>query len=186
MPFVTWALLGCGGVHRGAVGDGGAAHHADLASVELPDLFTPDFASPSGPDLALNGQCLPGEYLGQFQGSVLAGGFIPIQTSGTVDLTLDTTGGEFFAIMNGQLSGDASGNPYSADLVGTLDCSALKLEMGQVQNGKVTVSGLVFHFVGPLTADYDPQTVSFVNGTWNIKEPTGPGTGSGTWQATHK
>jgi hypothetical protein len=94
-------------------------------------------------------------------------------------------GGEFFTIANGKLMGSASGYPYSADLIGTLDCSTLKLEGGMLQNGMVNVLG-VHKFEGPLTADYDDQKVAFVNGTWNVKEIGGfMGAGSGTWNAAH-
>jgi hypothetical protein len=89
--------------------------------------------------------------------------------------------------MNGHLMGLAQGQyPYTADLLGTLDCNTLKLEMGQIQNGKVTVTTLTFPFAGPIAADYDPISTSFINGTWNVKQTNGPSTGMGTWSAAHK
>jgi hypothetical protein len=142
--------------------------------------------APPAPDLTPVGQCLAGLYGGTYDGTVLFVGVLPIPTQGTVELTLAQQQGEFAQIQNGQISGDASGNPYSADVVGTLDCTTNRLEMGFLKNGKVTVSGVTYLFEGPFLADYDPQTATFVNGTWNVKQIGGNSTGMGTWTATHR
>jgi hypothetical protein len=150
-----------------------------------------DLAPPSG-DLLPPPVCLAGQYLGTYEVKVLLAGLAPIDTKGSVDLTLtQSQAGEFLLeIRDGHLMGKASGNDYSADLVGTLNCTTLKLENGTLKNGKVTVSGLAYGFEGPLTADYDPKTVALVNGTWNVIQTSGPmilapSKGNGTWTATH-
>ena len=155
-----------------------------------PDLGRP--ADLLGPDLAGPVMmCLSGQYLGTYTGTVTLGGILPLKTSGTVDLTLGTTSdGEFFQITNGKLVGKASGNAYTADVEGKLNCSTLKLEMGFLQNGSVTVTGLTYGFEGPMLADYDPLTATFVNATWSITQTSGPmigasDTGMGTWTAHH-
>ena len=151
----------------------------------------PDLASSGGNDdltaIPPSGSCVAGEYVGTYAGTILVGGLVSAKTKGTVDLTLGQQQGEFSPISNGMLMGDASGNPYKAELDGSLDCTNLKLSMGMLKNGTVVYLGVTHDFSGPLTADYDPKTVSFVNGTWMITETgTGKSTGSGTWTATLK
>jgi hypothetical protein len=136
--------------------------------------------------------CLAGHYVGTYAGQIKIAGLVPLATTGTVDLTLNqNTSGEFlFDISNGKLMGSGSGNPYSADLEGTLNCATLKLENGFLRHGTVTVSGQTYGFEGPLLADYDPKTATFINGTWNVTQTSGPqifmpDTGMGTWTAMH-
>ena len=181
--FLTAVLtVGCGSSH--GIHDSGV-RAPDFSDLRDGSTDTGDLAF-AEPDLPPSSQCLGGHYVGTFDGQILLGNVFPLKTHGTVDLTLMQSGGEFFAIMNGHLMGDASGNPYSSDLVGMLDCAALKLTGGMIKNGQVTVNGLKYMFEGPLAADYDPQTVSFVHGTWNIKQiPTPSSSGMGTWKATH-
>ncbi len=170
-------VSGCGAPVRQGVGGGGGdlAHLTDGGVADLSQV---------GPDQAMvYNVCLGGHYGGTYDGTVEIAGLIPASTSGTVDLTLGMQNGEFFDITNGTLMGMASGNPYSADLIGTLDCGQLKLVNGMLMNGKVTISGIDYLFTGPMTADYDPMAVAFVNGTWNIKQTSGPSTGMGTWTA---
>ena len=187
MRYVAWAVVlvasGCG-VAREA-GNGGGGGPADLA-MHADKGTANDFALAPPPDLPQSGQCLPGDYVGTYDGQILIGNIVPAKTSGTVNLTLQASGGEFFTIMNGHLMGMASKHPYSADLVGTLDCSKLKLVNGLLKNGQVTISGITYMFEGPLTADYDPLTVSFINGVWDIKQvPMPSSSGKGTWTAKH-
>jgi hypothetical protein len=175
---------GCGrSVRGGDLGSAGGAH--DLALMMQPPVE--DLAYTPPPDQPPPvGACLGGHYVGTFKGQILLANLFPIDTHGTVDLTLMQTGGEFFEIMNGHLMGMASKNPYMSDLQGTLNCTTLKLENGLIKNGSVTVTGITYMFEGPLAADYDPKTTSFVNGTWNIKQiPMPSSSGMGTWTAQH-
>lgn len=184
LAMAAIVATGCGSGPKAS--DGGDGHMPDFSHVSDLGQEPGDMAFAPGADLPPSGQCLGGHYVGTYEGMILIGGLVPVKTHGTVDLTLSQSGGEFFQIMDGHLMGMASKNPYSSDLVGMLNCATLKLEGGMLKNGKVTISGITYMFEGPLTADYDPKTVSFVNGAWNIKQvPTPSSTGSGTWTATH-
>jgi hypothetical protein len=86
--------------------------------------------------------------------------------------------------------GDAGlgGFPYSCTMSGTLDCQNKKLDEGWIQctycvgpladggmacsllNGVGGTTGVGGHFAGPLTANYDYGTLSFVMGSWNGAE----------------
>jgi hypothetical protein len=146
---------------------------------------------------------------------------------------------DLFSLQNGTITGVADelgdsgvgGFPYFCTMTGTLDCPEKKLVNGWIQctycvgpladgglacsllNGVAGTTGVGGHFAGPLTANYDYSTLSFVMGTWNGAEALagndggspgpeggpisnylsdsglylGPGDfgGSGTWNATH-
>jgi hypothetical protein len=178
--------------------------------------------------------CKGGHYSGSFAGkytsyltSLFGLGGIPLDVTGNLDLDLDEqttmTSGELeqttYNIANGTISGFADKLfPYHCDMVGTLDCNTKQLVNGGLRNcwyclglfdspdgGNCLIYG---HFDGPLTADYDGNTFSFVNGTWNGSEEAalddagtlpegggvndageyvGPGNygGAGTWTATY-
>ncbi len=143
------------------------------------------------------------------------------------------SGGTVTGVANQTMIGEAGigGYPYFCFMTGTLDCKAKKLVGGWIQcvycvagviaDGGMgcdpTVAGLgtgvTGKFAGPVTANYDTGTFSFVNGTWNGAEALagnngkmpgpdgGPVTdylaldggygfgsygGSGTWGATHQ
>jgi len=134
------------------------------------------------------GKCKAGHYQGDFAGIYAPAITVfpaPIPVTGNVDLTLaESANGEFFDISGGKVSGLADGFvPYSADVVGKLDCKARKLVGASLKNGKYVVGVFEYLFEGPLTADYDTLTYAFVNGTWNVKEPNPAYGGSGTWNA---
>jgi hypothetical protein len=162
---------------------------------------------------------------------------IPITFTANIDLLLDESvqGGEIptYNIANGTLSGLATlpdnvapglSSQLRCDIVGTLDCDQKKLVGGGLRNctycflGAIAgggtfydggpCTGLQGSFEGPLEADYDGASFSFVNGTWTAIENVpfqdsgtvppeagtsgdsgvafGPGNygGSGTWGAT--
>lgn len=148
----------------------------------------------------------------------------------------------FFKLSGGTVTGVAtsakidpldptmSGYPYFCTMTGTLDCKAKKLIGGWIQctycvtalaDGGTACTqaiaglggGIGGQFAGPVTAAYDTNTLSFVNGTWNGAEAlagnngTSPGPnggpissylaldggygignygGSGTWNAMHQ
>jgi hypothetical protein len=132
------------------------------------------------------GKCQAGNYKGDFVGiysPVIAVFPAPIPVTGNVELTLsESPDGEFFEISGGKVSGLANGLfPYSADVVGTLDCKGRKLINAALKNGKYTVGVTDYPFEGPITADYDTLTYAFVNGTWDVKEPNPIYGGKGTW-----
>ena len=141
--------------------------------------------------------------------------------------------GTITGVADGSTVGDATvgGFPYYCTMTGTLDCPNKKLVDGWIQctycvgpladggtscslfNGVGGTTGVGGHFAGPLTANYDYGSFSFVMGSWNGaealagnngKQPTpdggpisdylsdsglylGPGDfgGSGTWNATY-
>lgn len=194
---------------------GGASEAGDL----LPPLSDGGLLIHSDGSSAA-GACKAGHYTGMFSGtysSFLTFVGVPIPVVGNVDLTLQqavTNVGEFpmYTISNGKVSGTADGivAQYQCDIVGTLDCAAKKLVNGGLRNCIYCVGaffddagsclGVAGMFEGPLTADYDSSTLSFVNGTWNGSEQVtdsgamvsdsgylGPGNygGSGTWSAQY-
>ena len=106
---------------------------------------------------------------------------------------------EVYTLQNGTITGVADGVqedggeiaggfPYFCTMSGTLDCSTKKLDDGWIQctycvgpladggmactllNGVLGTTGVGGHFAGPLTADYDIPTFSFVHGVWNGAE----------------
>lgn len=144
------------------------------------------------------------------------------------------TNGVITGVADGTMMGDAEvgGYPYFCTMTGTLDCKAKKLVGGWIQctycvgpladggmacsllNGVGGTTGVGGHFAGPLTANYDYNTLAFVMGTWNGAEAlagndggspgpdggppsdylsdsglyVGPNNygGSGTWNAAHQ
>jgi hypothetical protein len=162
---------------------------------------------------------------------------IPIAFTAGIDLFLDESvqGGEIptYNIANGTLSGLATlpngvapglSSQLRCDIVGTLDCNQKKLVGGGLRNctycflGAISDGGTFYDggpctgiqgsFQGPLDADYDGTSFSFINGTWSATDDVpfeasgmeppeagtsgdsgvafGPGNygGSGTWGAT--
>lgn len=146
----------------------------------------------------------------------------------------------FYTVQGGTVTGVADSNmlldasfggyPYFCGLTGTLDCAMRKLLggwiqctycVGQLADGGMMCApwiaglggGIGGQFAGPVTANYDTGTQSFVDGTWNGSEAlagndggsAGPDGGSidgylaldggygignyggsGTWNATHQ
>ena len=134
------------------------------------------------------GTCKAGHYQGDFVGLFASSMTVfpaPIPVGGNVDLTLkESANGEFFEIEGGKVSGVADLLfPYEADIVGRLNCTTRKLENAALKNGHYLVGVFLLPFEGPLTADYDTLTLSFVNGTWDVKEPNPTYGGFGTWNA---
>ena len=134
------------------------------------------------------GTCRAGHYQGDFVGLFASSMTVfpaPIPVAGNVDLTLaESANGEFFEITGGKVSGVADLLfPYQADIVGRLNCTTRKLEGTALKHGNYLVGVFVLPFEGPLTADYDTLTMSFVNGTWDVKEPNPTYDGFGTWTA---
>jgi hypothetical protein len=104
----------------------------------------------------------------------------------------------FFSLRDGTITGIADGVmtdagtiggfPYFCTMTGTLACKEKKLLGGWIQctycvgpladggmscsllDGVLGTTGVGGKFAGPLTADYDYSTLSFVNGNWNGAE----------------
>lgn len=97
------------------------------------------------------------------------------------DLTREGTG-EIFSVSNGHMNGNALGAfPISAEIVGKLDCETKKFD-AMLVNGSYLIGPIEYHFEGPITADYDKQTHTFVNGLWEVTEPENPSAGgAGDW-----
>jgi hypothetical protein len=135
-------------------------------------------------------KCRAGHYVGTFTGTYASSAAIiplPIPVSGNVDLTLvQSANGEVFEITNGKLSGMANlVFPFSADLVGKLNCKVSKLDPATaLKNGNYIVLGANFSFEGSFLGDYDKVAVAFVNGTWDVKEPNPIYGGTGAWSAS--
>jgi hypothetical protein len=146
------------------------------------------------------GSCEAGHYEGTFSGiygpSIIVVADLkvipvfPIDLPGSPGLAFDLARegqGEVFTVSNGKMNGNALGAfPFTADIVGKLDCDALKLD-AKLINGSYFIGPLEYKFEGPLIANYDKQSHSFVGGTWEVKEPAYPGAGGGgDWSAGWK
>jgi hypothetical protein len=139
--------------------------------------------------------CANGQYTGPFVGnftSHLTTIGIPIPIEATVDVTLRQEGNsDLFALQNGTISGAANasksgdatvvGFPLACTMTGTLDCDSRQLVDGWIQciycvgpladgGTSCSLGGAGGGFAGPVTASYDPGTLSFVMGTWNGAE----------------
>ena len=142
---------------------------------------------------ATGGSCEAGRYEGTFEGLYAspAAFMFPVPVAavpGTPGLifNLEKAGaGEVFNVTGVKLVGLAKATcPFSADIVGTLDCQTRKFE-AMIINGEYDVFGTKYQFEGPITADYDKITHTMVNGVWEVTEPNAPGAGGmGTWTVT--
>jgi hypothetical protein len=134
-------------------------------------------------------KCKAGHYKGMFTGTYASSAAIiplPVPVSGDIDLTLvHSANGEVFEITNGKLSGMADlVFPFSADLIGKLDCKVSKLDPATaLKNGNYVILGINFAFEGSFLGDYDKMAVAFVNGAWDVKEPNPIYGGNGSWTA---
>ena len=191
----TPTTLGSGGTTALSAAGGATATGSGGAFVRDPTLKFdwPEDTGSSGPP------CKAGKYVGSFKGvyqSPLVVG-IPLNIQGRIQFELNqSASGEFFEISNGHvegaadptggLAGDGGGVPFSADIVGTLNCDSGQLEGGKLENGVYTAFDVITgNFDGPITGTYDRNTSTFTNGTWKVTEPANTAFGgSGTWAAT--
>ncbi|MCG3174135.1 MAG: hypothetical protein GMKNLPBB_02359 [Myxococcota bacterium] len=132
-------------------------------------------------------QCLIGLYKGGFKGILYISSSNDTKIDGTLEFNLveDPSTGKC-SVTGGKLSGVATANSkFQAELTGEFDCVTFK---GKILNGSVRVFGIPYNFEGDITGDYDPNTIEFKNGKWNIVQ-TGGGTlvkkakADGTWEA---
>jgi hypothetical protein len=135
-------------------------------------------------------KCKAGHYKGTFTGTYASSATIiplPVPVAGDIDLTLvQSANGEIFEITNGKLSGMADlVFPFSADLIGKLNCKVSKLDPATaLKNGNYVILGINFAFEGSFLGDYDKVAVAFVNGAWDVKEPNPIYGGTGAWTAS--
>lgn len=134
-------------------------------------------------------KCKAGRYQGTFTGTYASSAAfipLPVPVSGDINLTLvQSPNGEIFEITNGKLSGVADlVFPFSADLIGKLNCKTSKLDPStSLKNGTYVVLGLNFFFEGSFLGDYNKMIPAFQNGTWDVKEPNPIYGGTGAWTA---
>jgi hypothetical protein len=141
------------------------------------------------------GSCEAGHYEGTFTGFYSPAIIVvpdlpvipvfPVELPGNPGLAFDLLregNGEIFNVSNGKMSGNALGAfPFTADVVGKLHCDTLKFD-AKLVNGSYFIGPLEYRFEGPITADYDKQTHTMINGLWKVDEPDAPGSGgSGDW-----
>ncbi len=141
------------------------------------------------------GSCEAGHYEGTFTGFYSPAIIVvpdlpvipvfPVELPGIPGLEFDLLregNGEIFNVSNGKMNGNALGAfPFTADVVGKLHCDTLKFD-AKLVNGSYFIGPLEYRFEGPITADYDKQTHTMINGLWKVDEPDAPGSGgSGDW-----
>jgi hypothetical protein len=172
----------------------GAVGAPEPAAVELGnfrDDITFDWTRTTPDDLA----CEPGHYEGSFAGLYYSriNWPIPFPVVG-VDLPgfpglqfdmLPAQNGEVTLKVDGKFDGLADGLfPFRGDFIGELDCRTGKFT-GMMLNASynigpmdliVVTNPILFNFAGPVSADYDKVTHTFVNGTWDAVEELFGGT----------
>jgi hypothetical protein len=141
------------------------------------------------------GSCEAGHYEGTFSGLygpsiIVVSGLkvipvFPIDLPGSPGLAFDLNregSGEIFTVANGKMNGNAlAAFPFTADIVGKLDCTTAKFD-AKLVNGTYNIGPLAYNFEGPIIADYDKQTHTLTNGTWMVTEPAYPSAGGmGDW-----
>ena len=164
------------GAGGGAAGGGsGAAGSTNASNVT--------FGWPEG--TLASGSCEPGVYTGQFtcayaQGVDCAANTGGLPFTGPIAITLvPSENGEFLEVSDGTLSGESAGFVFGGPITGELSCLSRFFEGGTV--GKYDLAGAGAFggdLYGPLTAVYEPQPPSLVNGTWCMTM-TQPGTPQG-------
>jgi hypothetical protein len=123
---------------------------------------------------------------------------LDLDQEGSADTTCHPAGelpvpcNQVFTLKNGTITGTADGLfPYYCVMTGTLDCQSKVLDEGWIQctycaglivdgeggspayciGGSTDgAAGIGGRFAGPLTAEYDVSSYSFVNGYWNGAE----------------
>ena len=149
------------------------------------------------PTLGCEGLALPENWTGKFEGSVSFAllGFIPIPAGTHGDLAFTIKCFNSKLIVSGKMTGEASKNPFTLDMVGTYDPKSKKLDIA-LKNGDVKLWGGVieYKFEGTCPATLGANNV--FDGTWEIKSTDAivigqagqavPLTGNGTWTATGK
>jgi hypothetical protein len=183
-----WQACECTAPQLGIADDAGgliAVPEDPLAGNARSDIVF-DWTRTEPDDLA----CEAGHYEGSFAGLYYSriNWPIPFPVTG-VDLPdapglqfdmLPAEPGETTLKVNGKFDGLADGIfPFRGDFVGELDCKTGKF-VGMMQNADYSIgprdlivveNPIWFSFEGPVSADYDKITHTFVNGLWDAVEP---------------
>lgn len=153
----------------------------------------PDAGKP--PPVDAGSRCVAGVYTGTFSGEISALlGVIRRDINGTISITVADTGtGDRLRIQAGALSGkDENGNPVTATVNGTINCTSGRLENGELVDGKyvgpdpLTQRTTTTEFSGSLTGTYsfDPPSAS---GQWEVRDERRIARGGeGEWRITLK
>jgi hypothetical protein len=162
------ATVATGGSSSGLAGAGGAAGSSTEPGAE--DAGTGGSPSP---------ECLVGTYSGAWTGQY-SRGQLQTTTMGTVELTIDASGGVTGVWIGTSLL------ESTANVVGSIDCATgaltARIEDGSYSSGfPFQVSGT---FAGQLDGTLDPTSGSFTDGVWSVSEPNAIDGGSGTWTAS--
>jgi hypothetical protein len=145
------------------------------------------------PVMGSTGDCLPGEYEGNFFGiyySMLAPGGLgvpvtnidaPGAPSGFHFTVMPAEGGETILKVIGEMNGIADlAFPFKAKIEGELDCKTSTFTAQMIDGTySVLAEGLLpQYFEGPMSAHYDKRTRTFVDGIWDVAETSAmpPGT----------
>jgi hypothetical protein len=114
--------------------------------------------------------CVAGTYVGTFSGNISALYVVNLPIAGEISIDVGTSSSTaMLVIENGSITGqDQDGNPITADVEGTLNCTTRQLEGGALKNGKYerTTLNQTVEFEGSVAATYYPGDVPRVTGTW--------------------
>lgn len=147
-------------------------------------------------DPSVPSNCKAGHYIGEYACRlylITTEGEGAFDISGSIDMQLEQTAdGELLRIADGHFaSATLVAIPVFADIVGELHCSSSRFE-GRLENGTFSVAlGLPVPFTegtfsGDLNADYNQQTATLENGSWNMQGELDLFPGScmdGSWSA---
>jgi hypothetical protein len=180
---------GGGGTDDG--GSGGSSGGSSSGVINLGD------GSPGSSSGLGTGTCKDGTYTGMYtcdfqfsEGGTSSGGAdgggLTITGNISFQLMHDQSSGEsFISTASGTFGGTCCLNLFSitSTLGGTLNCNSGTFT-GMLSNGMWMGFFQSGPFSGPLMADYNGNTSTFENGTWNLTVP-GAGNCPGTWTATY-
>lgn len=142
-------------------GHAGPQADADGKNPSEPDAGAPDSQKPA---------CIAGTYVGTFSGNISALYVVNLPIAGQISIGVSTSSSTAeLVIENGSITGqDQDGNPITAVVEGTLNCTTRQLEGGALKNGRYTRTTLnqTIEFEGSVAATYYPGDVPRVTGTW--------------------
>jgi hypothetical protein len=170
--------------------DGGVGAAANFEGNQRTDITFEWERTPNG---GIAGDCLPGDYEGNFAGvyySMLApqGLGVPVANLDPPDapsgfhFTVEPAqGGETIQRVKGEMNGTADlAFPFKARIEGELDCKAATF-VAQLIDGSYSVLADGFvpqKFDGVMVGRYDHRTHTFIDGSWDVRESSAmpPGT----------
>lgn len=138
--------------------------------------------------------CLPGTYVGSFEGEISALlGAIRIEVAGDITIDVELSGTvDRLTVRKGVLQGtdtSADKNPLFARIGGVLNCATKKLERGTITDGTYNRVDPIWGgppttttFSGTIAGIYSTNPPAAV-GTWMVENATGTRQSMGTWNA---